>query len=78
MVAAAVALLDNELQVINWVALGMHGLHTTSVPLVSFYSTKSVPVFSLPIAPAVGVSPVVLPAQGFASLSVLTYSPLNG
>ena len=58
----------------------MHSLHPPSVPLLSFYSTKPVPVFPLTVPLAVGVSPVVLPAQFYFFLCyfhLMTYSYLE-
>ncbi len=57
------ALLSNELQVIDGEALGMHGFHSPPVTLLPLNGSQSLPVFPLSAALAVEVGTVVLPAS---------------
>ena len=56
------ALLSNEVQVIDGVALSMHCLQAAPVPVLTLHRTKPVPLFPITVAPAVVVSTVILPA----------------
>ncbi len=57
------ALLSDELQVINGEALGMHGFHSPPVTLLPLNCSESLPVFPLSAALAVEVGTIVLPAS---------------
>lgn len=64
------ALLSNEVQVINGVAFGMHGLQAAPVPVLTLHRPKPVPLLPIAVAPAVVVSTVVLPAGQLAQATI--------